>query len=60
MSAAGLFFTHAQEMDMAKSQKRSNREVKKPKATKVASAETASSLLTRGMTAPVNGPKKKG
>jgi hypothetical protein len=45
---------------MAKSQKRSTREVKKPKATKVASAETASSLLTRGMTAPVNGPKKKG
>lgn len=44
---------------MAKGQKRSNRELKKPKATKaVAPAAAASSVVSRGIQSLV-GPKKK-
>lgn len=44
---------------MAKGQKTSNREVRKPKAVKPAVTETPSSLLTRGMTTPIGKTKKK-
>ncbi|MGO9007378.1 MAG: hypothetical protein ACLQIQ_22060 [Beijerinckiaceae bacterium] len=42
---------------MAKGQKRSNREIKKPKKKK--EAATAPSPLTKGMTASTEVPKKK-
>lgn len=46
---------------MAKGQKKSNREVRKPKAAKpAAAAATSSSLMTKGSLAPVGLPKKKG
>lgn len=44
---------------MAKGQKRSNREVRKPKANKQPAAAATSSLLTKGTMAPVSMPKKK-
>ncbi len=43
---------------MAKEQKRSNREIRKPKKTKEAAA--VSPLLAKGMTASIGLPKKKG
>ena len=47
------------ESGMAKGQKRSNREIKKPKATKaVAAAPTSSTLLSKVPASP--GAKKKG
>ncbi len=44
---------------MAKGQKRSNREAKKPKAVKAPSGETPSTALTKGMLSPFAAPKKK-
>jgi hypothetical protein len=45
---------------MAKGQKRSNREIRKPKANKPTATAATSSVLTKGMLAPVSTPKKKG
>ena len=44
---------------MAKGQKRTMKEVRKPKAVKTVAAPTASSLLTKGMTTPIKDDKKK-
>lgn len=44
---------------MAKAQKRSNREAKKPKAAKPAPTPETLGLLSKGTTAPVSPPKKK-
>jgi len=44
--------------DMAKSQKRSNREAKKPK--QVKKPEAAPMVLSKGVTPPSGNPKKKG
>ncbi len=44
---------------MAKGQRRSNREVKKPKAAKAPAPQTGVALFTKGTTAPVAMPKKK-
>ncbi len=44
---------------MAKGQKRSNREVRKPKAKKKPEAPTSTTLLTKGMTSAANMPKGK-
>ena len=49
----------AQEIIMAKEQKRGNREVRKPKAAKPPVVAATSSLLTKGMLTPVGLPKKK-
>jgi hypothetical protein len=62
---AGLFFAptgvlKTQESPMAKSQKRSSREVRKPKAVKVAAPAATGSLMTKGLLTPVTMPKKKG
>ncbi|MCX5513984.1 hypothetical protein [Kaistia algarum] len=43
---------------MAKGQKHSNREVRKPKASKPAAAPATGSLLTRGILASATVPKK--
>lgn len=51
-----------QEAVIAKGQKTSNREVRKPKAAKPAAAAagaTTPSLLTKGMLTPVGMPKKR-
>jgi hypothetical protein len=49
---------------MAKGQKKTNREVRKPKAAAKPAASSvgapASSLMTKGTLSPVNMPKKKG
>ncbi len=44
---------------MAKEQKRSNREVKKPKASKQPAAVAASAAPGKGMLGGINNPKKK-
>jgi hypothetical protein len=44
---------------MAKGQKRSNREIRKPKAKKQSVAEATPAVLTRGMLSPISLPKKK-
>jgi hypothetical protein len=44
---------------MAKGQKRSNRETRKPKIKKGPPVATVSSSLTRGTSTPVSLPKKK-
>ncbi|MEJ2694779.1 MAG: hypothetical protein P8166_17585 [Candidatus Thiodiazotropha sp.] len=44
---------------MAKSQKRSNKEVRKPKAKKKPETSTSTTLLTKGMTTATNMPKGK-
>jgi hypothetical protein len=44
---------------MAKGQKRSNREIGKPKAKKPPAAEATPAVLTRGMLSPISPPKKK-
>ncbi len=44
---------------MAKGQKRSNREIRKPKANKPPAAGATPSLLTKGRLAPIGMPKKK-
>lgn len=44
---------------MAKSQKRSNKEVRKPKANKKPDAPTSTTSLTKGMTSAANMPKGK-
>jgi hypothetical protein len=44
---------------MAKGQKRTNREIRKPKATKQPATAAAPAVLTRGMLSPINPPKKK-
>jgi len=44
---------------MAKGQKRTSKEIRKPKAVKAAVAVTASSLLTKGMLTPIKETKKK-
>lgn len=44
---------------MAKSQKRSNRETKKPKAAKAVPALATSNLMAKGALAPFNSFKKK-
>lgn len=44
---------------MAKGQKHSNREVRKPKAVKTAAVPAGASLLTRGTLTPATMPKKK-
>ncbi|MBL8572086.1 MAG: hypothetical protein JNM13_00280 [Hyphomicrobiaceae bacterium] len=47
---------------MAKGQKRSNKEVRKPKSEKPAAAAALASaaLMGKGLVAQINGPKKKG
>jgi hypothetical protein len=45
---------------MAKGQKRSNREIKKPKMKKSAAASPVVSAFRQGATAPILMPKKKG
>ena len=45
---------------MAKGQKRSNREIRKPKAKKQPAAEATPVVMTRGMLSPISPPKKKG
>jgi hypothetical protein len=44
---------------MAKSQKRSNKEIRKPKAKKKPETTTSTTLLTKGMTTATNTPKGK-
>jgi hypothetical protein len=44
---------------MAKGQKRSNREIRKPKAVKQPAVEATASPFTRGARAPIAPPKKK-
>jgi hypothetical protein len=44
---------------MAKGQKRTSKEIRKPKAAKPVVAATASSLLTKGMLTPIKDAKKK-
>lgn len=44
---------------MAKSQKRSTREIKKPKAAKNVAAATPASLMSKGLLTPATMPKKK-
>jgi hypothetical protein len=44
---------------MAKGQKRSNREIRKPKAKKQPAIEAPPAVLTRGMLSPISLPKKK-
>jgi hypothetical protein len=44
---------------MAKGQKRSNREIRKPKANNPPVAGATSTLSTKGMLAPISIPKKK-
>jgi len=44
---------------MAKGQKRTSKEIRKPKAVKPAAVATASSLLTKGMLTPIKDTKKK-
>ncbi len=44
---------------MAKGQKRSNREIRKPKAKKQPTAEATPAVLTKGMLSPISPPKKK-
>jgi hypothetical protein len=44
---------------MAKGQKRSNKEVRKPKAVKQPAAEPAASPFAKGARAPISSPKKK-
>ncbi len=44
---------------MAKGQKRSNKEVKKPKAAKKPAVEPATSAFSKGTRNPVQMPKKK-
>ena len=45
---------------MAKGQKRSSKEIRKPKAVKAPEVATPSSLLTKGMLTPIKDGKKKG
>jgi hypothetical protein len=45
---------------MAKGQQRSNREKKKPKASKVAAANAAQTAQMKGSLSPLSLPKKKG
>jgi hypothetical protein len=45
---------------MAKGQQRSNREAKKPKASKIAVAPASSTSLTKQVAATASPPKKKG
>jgi hypothetical protein len=49
-----------EETDMARGEQRSNKEKKKPKAAKPAAAPVTSSFLNKGVTTPINNPKKKG
>ena len=49
----------AQETNMAKGQKRGNREIRKPKANKPTAAAAASSVLIKGTLTPVSIAKKK-
>lgn len=44
---------------MAKGQKRTSKEIRKPKAVKTEAPATASSLLTKGMLTPIKDTKKK-
>lgn len=44
---------------MAKSQKHSNRETRKPKAVKAAVVAAPATFLTRGASAPIPSPSKK-
>jgi len=48
-----------QEQTMAKGQKRSNREIKKPKQVKKQAEATPSTSLTKGMVSVTGGSKKK-
>jgi hypothetical protein len=45
---------------MAKGQQRSNREIRKPKASKISVAPEAPSSVVKKITTPVTAPKKKG
>jgi len=45
---------------MAKGQKRSNREIRKPKTTKQTVVEATPVVMTKGMLSPISLPKKKG
>jgi len=59
---AGLFIAKmAQEASMAKGQKRSNRETRKPKTDKQPAPVAATSLLTKGILTPfaARPPRKK-
>jgi hypothetical protein len=44
---------------MAKGQKRSNREIRKPKAKRQPATEATPAVLTRGILSPVSPPKAK-
>jgi pseudouridine-5'-phosphate glycosidase len=44
---------------MAKGQKRTSKEIRKPKAVKAPVVATASSILTKGMLTPIKETKKK-
>ncbi|MEF2074699.1 hypothetical protein [Consotaella aegiceratis] len=61
---AGLFLSlgigPVREALMAKGQRRSNREIRKPKMDKTAKAETTSTFLPKGTTVTIGTPKKKG
>jgi hypothetical protein len=52
--------TPPKEKTMAKSQRRGNKEARKPKATKPQVAATASPFAARGATIPDSPPKRKG
>jgi hypothetical protein len=51
--------SRAWEIDMAKGQKRSNKEIKKPKADKKPAAVVAPSPFAKAGTAPAGGKKKR-
>jgi hypothetical protein len=57
LSAIALW--SAQEITMAKGQKRGNRETRKPKTKKEPPVANVSNFLTRGTPTPVSLPKKK-
>jgi hypothetical protein len=47
-------------LKMAKGQRRSNREIRKPKASKLAVATETPVLVSKKIDTPVSSPKKKG
>lgn len=58
-NAADDAASHARETIIAKGQKQTNREVRKPKAVKAPAPVNPGSLLTKGTLSPVGMPKKK-
>lgn len=53
-------YVGAEEAVMAKSQKRTSREAKKPKAVKAATVSSAPALASKATLAQIGGSKKKG